>query len=489
MSTLDVLLAVDAATSGNAQPRTTVRHRHISPAPMTIATYRMSGEAGAPLCVFYGTAEDEPTILIAPEPRNRTIRFREILNPLAAAITNWLANYEYTQPAEKNPEHQICTATPQILVPNRATAEFVGAVLGRSLRYLKSSDDYPVPDATILLGTHMTWFDQQSQVPGSCVLVAATDLLRRHWVTGQSALEDEDLHVLMGWIDPPKGKTGAKVARSIEDQRVAATLPSAGPTPDPLLDLQLAPLIEKFNKARSDDESPEAVDTYGQPILDFLTTAMQPTWDATWKAHRLLSRMPAGETVEQRWQNDRWAWTSHVERVTDERAFFSTGDSAKLAAWVLANFEKSQEALDRGEALDDPLVLAGLVANGEALLGQIEGVDLENKEPGKKRKVSRPLVTLLLDQPCPIPVGGTLAWADNPKVVAEIVTAAENSVTLKIVKGMTDFKKPEGHPTAGDQAVFASLQGGSPPKPRAPQDIPWTHIGAETPRPATEVAQ
>ena len=122
MTALDVLLTIDAATSGEAQRRATVRHRYLSPAPMAITAYRMSGEAGAPLGVAFGTSVDDMTVLVAPEPRNRTIRFREVLNPLATALNGWLSNFHYMKPDEKKPDRLVCVQAPQIFVPNRATA-------------------------------------------------------------------------------------------------------------------------------------------------------------------------------------------------------------------------------------------------------------------------------------------------------------------------------------------------------------------------------
>jgi hypothetical protein len=502
MGTLDVLLAIDAATSGNAQRRATVRHRHLSPAPMTIVAYRMSGEAGAPLGVCYGTSEADPTFLVAAEPRNRTFRFRDMLNPLATALCSWLSNHQHRTPVLDREGHRTdqltCTMTPQILVPNRATADFVGAVLGRSLRYLRSTDNYPVPAQTILLGTHMTWFEQQAQVPGSSVLLAATDLLRRHWATGQSALEDEDLHVLLDWINPPRGATGADTASATESRRVSGELPAVGPTPDPGWDSQvLEPLIEQFNQTRNRDESPEAVEAHGQPIVDAVTEALTPGWRATWAAHRLLGGLRGGQTVADRWEGDRKAWSYHVHRVDEDRAFFSTNDSAKLAASTLADFERAQDALDRGEAIDDPLVAAGMVAGGEAILGIVTGLDLDRKKPGSARSY-RPQLQLRLDDPCILPVGRTLAWLDHTQPTAkervkahvEIVDVNGLEVTVEAFRNFGRGKPgPETFPAVGESILLAPVINSSFPPPRAPQEVPWTHIGAETPRYASEVAE
>lgn len=456
---------------------------------MVVVAYRMSGEAGAPLGVTFGNALQAPTTLVAVEPRSRTIRFRDVINPLARNLTNWLANYQLVDP-DSHPDRPIFKQAPQILVPNRATAHFVGNVLGRSLRYLRSTDDYPVPDETIVLGTQASWLEQQSQTPGSCVLIAATDLLRRHWATGQSALEDEDLHVLLGWIDPAQGLNGRQAADQAEQARVAGELPAAGPTPDPGWDrCSLQPLLDAFNRARGDDESPEAVDTHGTGIVNLVTETLEPAWQATWRAHRLLRALPEGRTVVDRWKTDRQAWTRHMQRVNEGQAFFRTRDSVKQAAWILASFEEAQEVLNIGEALDDPLVLAGLVANGEALYGQVVDRDMGRTEPGAKRAVYRPTITVRLNFPASVPTGKRLAWAGNPKVAVEVMAVNGLDTTLKVVKGMGSVKKPGDIPDVGTQAAFAQLTRESPPSLYPPQDVPWTHIGAETPRANSEVPQ
>lgn len=489
MSALDVLLAIDAAASGQAQPRTSVRHRHLGPAPMVIVVYRMSGEAGAPLGVRFGHSTHDPTTLVAVEPRSRTIRFRDLLNPLARHLTNWFSNYELVDP-ESKPDRPVFKQAPQILVPNRATATFVGAVLGRSLRYLRSTDDYPVPDETILLGTHMSWLDQQSQTPGSCVLVAATDLLRRHWATGQSALEDEDLHVLLNWIDPPDGMTGAEAAEQAERARAIGSLPSAGPTPDPIWDRKLDPLLDTFNRTRAGDESLEIVESHGSAIEHLVKEALDHAWNATWRAHRLLRSLPEGDSVPTRWASDRRAWTRNVERVREGVAFFGTSDSARQGAWMLASFEEAQETLDIGEALDDPMVLAGLVANGEALFGEVIERDPTRTEQGPKRKVFRPTITLRLPFPAVIPVGQQLAWSADTKMVGEITSISGLNVELTIFKGMgRSANTARPLPELGTEVAFAQLTRESPPSLYPPQDVPWTHIGAESPRYNSEVPE
>lgn len=481
MSALDTLLAVEAFVSGTAQRRATVRHRHLDSAPMVIVAYQMAGEAGAPLGMMYGTMIGESRLLVAPEPRNREIRFREVFNPFAEDFVNWLDTY-----SERDPEDQ-CVRCPQILVPNRGTLEFVGSVLGRSLRYLRSSTDFFVPDPTITLGAHATWFAQQSETPGSCVLVAATDLLRRHWATGQSGLEDEDLHVLLSWIDPPNDQSGRAAAAQMEADRVNGIVPSAGPTPDPSWDRDiLEPLLDSFNTARGQDASPAVVASLSGPTRSAVGKALGHAWRSTWRAHHLLSELQVGASVPHRWASDSRTWTSHLTRVEQNRAFFRTRDSARQSAWMIKSREDAQQALELAEVLDDPMTLAGLVADGEALHGEIVDIDRDHREvpPGGTRPVVRQLISLELPEPCALPQHTILRWTDRMQLETELMRIDGRRCVLKVVAGMRG-----DIPETGMEASFVALEHRPYPMPSTVPGIPWTHQGADAPEPDTEVPE
>ena len=474
MSTVDAVLRLRAAHDGDAQRRTTKRHRHVDDEPLVVVVYRLAGESAAPLGVMHGTSASDPTLLVAPEPRSRQIRFQEVFNPFSVDLNTYVAGRGATRAPEGR--YQVCQRAPQLIVPNRATAEFVGPLLGRSLRYLRTDGDYAVPADTVIAGAHLTWLGLQAELPGSSVLLAATELLRRHWVCGVSDLESEDLHVQLAWIDPPPGRSGRDAAAAIERDRFDLTLPAAGPTPDPGWDRDvLEPLIAEFNERRERREDPATVASLGEDIRSAVEEALTSTWDATWRSIELVRALPVAASVAGRWTTDRKDFTSHIDRVDSGEARFRTRDSVKQAAYMVSRREDAQARLDAAEALDDPLVMARAIGDGAAIAGHV--ID-----------VAKPWVELELPGPCPVPIGTELWWTEQPSKcsawVSEASTTAPFTVRLETNKGKTKW-----FPAVGSRAVYSSFSGGSIPPPKMPGSVPWTHAGAATPLPTPEVPE
>jgi hypothetical protein len=474
VSTLDVVQRLRAASDGQARPRASMCHRHLDEAPLVIVMYRMSGESAAPLGVMYGTGLGQPRLLVAPEPRNRQIRFQEVFNPLARDLNRYVASRAGDREIVRN--RSICRQAPQLLVPNMATADFVGSLLGRSLRYLKTEGEYAVPEDTVIAGAHLTWLGMQSELPGSSVLLAATELLRRHWVTGVSDLESEDLHVQLAWLDPPVGSSGATAATAIEERRFTGELAAGGPTPDPSWDRDiLDPLVAEFNARRDRAEDHITVERLGADIRHAVREGLEPTWRATWRAIDLLRALPKAPSITRRWEVDRREFTNHAERVEAGEARFRARDSVKQAAYMVSQREDAQSMLDASEALDDPLVMAGAIGDGQAIAGTVVAV-------------TRPMVELSLAAPCPVPIGTELYWADQRGKCSAVLTGATDTppftVSLETKKGKTKY-----YPGVGARAVYGPFKEGTFPPPRMPANVPWTHVGAEAPMPSPEVPE
>ncbi|MEU3953968.1 hypothetical protein AB0F45_16865 [Streptomyces achromogenes] len=525
MSLITALARLEAVDSGRAQPAATVRHRHLSDRPLVFVPLITAGETGAPLGALVGTDRDAPRLLVVPQPRDRDLRFA-FLADLAGIVLPYVESYadavEAAERTETDPETgkrvkvaaELCADAPQLIVPSRPGLDFV-RLLGRSMRFRRTAEQdpdapYPAPPRVPLLGRWLTHYGERARVPGSSLLLALTDVLSRHWATGQSGLEDEHLGALLAWIDPPEGMTGAEAARRAELARDAdgqLLCPPAGPATDPAFDNKLlAPAIERYDRARTALAAAEdpltadarlaALTRAEREIRDLVESRTRPTWDAVWRGLDLLRALPAGAHVEGRWTRDRWSFTAHRDRVRAGEPPQPRRDDAVTAANKLATREREQARLEAQEALDDPLVMAGRRLAGEAFAGEVTDVVMAYSEG--RRPSPRPLVTLRTDdRPHLAERARVYRSLDGRPQSAEFVGyEAEGVLTLRVLDRMGRGKEPEpgSVPRKGDRVCFTLFEheqrGGA--KLPDPEDTPWTHGGPpgeaapEVPDPVTE---
>jgi hypothetical protein len=512
MSLIHTLARLEATRSGHARPLATTRHRHLCDRPLVLVPLTTAGEAGAPLGALVGTDRDAPRLLVVPQPRDRDLRFA-FLAELAESVLPYIDSYaDDTEPAERNEtdpetgkrvkvEVELCREAPQLIVPSRAGIDYV-RLLGRSMRFRRTAEQdpdtpYPAPPHIPLLGRWFTHYGERARVPGSCLLLSATDLLARHWATGQSSLEDLHLGALLAWTDPPPGESGAQAARRAETGRDAEGLllcPPAGPATDPAFDnTLLAPAIDAYDLARKNlaaaEDGGSADARLGElaaaerHIRALLSTQLLPTWHATWRALDLLRTLPEGPRAAERWVRDRWSYTGHRDRVRAGEPPQPRRDSAVGAAQKLASRETEQARLEAQEALDDPLVMASRRLAGEAFTSEVVGVERVWTE--SSRPSPRPLLTVrTTDLP-------QLAGDGQVKVhrslegraqTAEFVRwESEGVLTLRLLNAMGRAKDPAPGtvPEVGDRVcwtLFEHDQRGGARLPD-PEDTPWTHGG------------
>jgi hypothetical protein len=531
MSLISTLARLEAVERDRAQPLATVLHRRLTDRPFVLVPLTTAGEAGAPLGALVGTDREAPRLLAVPQPRDRDLRFA-FLAELAEAVLPHIEAYEdVVEPAERNEtdpatgkkvkvEVELCADAPQLIVPSRAGIEFV-RLLGRSMRFRRTAEDdpdapYPAPARVPLLGRWLTHYGERARVPGSSLLLAATDLLNRHWATGQSSLEDQHLGALLAWIDVPAGGSGASAALRAElerDDEGQLWCPPAGPATDPAFDNRLlAPAIERYDRARTALATAEdglaadallaGVTAAEREIRALLAGVMRPTWDAVWRGLDLLRGLPEGSRAEDRWARDRWSFTGHRDRVRSGEPPQPRRDDAVTAAQKLASRETAQAQLEAQEALDDPLVLAGRRLAGEAFVGDVTEVVMAYSE--SKRPSPRPLVTVRTDERPHLGERTKVYRSlDGRPQTAEFVAYAEPedggapSLVLRILDRMGRSKEPApgSVPEPGDRiawTLFEHDQRGGPKLPD-PEETPWTHGGppgaaaghAEHPDPVT----
>ncbi|MFE5819225.1 hypothetical protein ACFQ6S_38155 [Streptomyces sp. NPDC056479] len=516
MSLISTLARLEAVSTGRAQPAATVRHRHLSDRPLVFVPLTTAGEAGAPLGALVGTDRDAPHLLVVPQPRDRDLRFT-FLSELADVVLPYIdAHAEAVEAAERNEtdpetgkrvkvEVELCADAPQLIVPSRAGVDFV-RLLGRSMRFRRTAEQdpetpYPAPPRVPLLGRWLTHFGERARVPGSSLLLAMTDVLARHWATGQSTLEDQHLGALLAWIAPPEGETGAEAALRAElarDRDGQLLCPPAGPATDPAFDNKLlAPAIERYDRARTAlaaaEDGLEADDRLGEltaaerEIRALVESRTRPTWDAVWGGLDRLRELPEAARVEERWTRDRWSFTGHRDRVVAGEPPQPRRDDAVTAANKLAAREREQARLEAQEALDDPLVMAGRRLAGEAFAGEVTDVVMAYSEG--KRPSPRPLVTVrTADRPylgerakVYRSLGGKPQSAEFVGHDGALDEDAGVLLVLRVLDKMGRGKEPEegSVPEKGDLVCFTLFEheqrGGA--KLPDPEQTPWTHGG------------
>ncbi|MFD9111198.1 hypothetical protein [Streptomyces bottropensis] len=518
MSLIATLARLEAVSSGRAQPTATVLHRHLSDRPLVLVPLTTAGEAGAPLGALVGTDRDAPRLLVVPQPRDRDLRFA-FLAELADIVLPYVDSYadvvEAAERSETDPETgkrvkvevELCADAPQLILPSRTGIDLV-RLLGRSMRFRRTAEQdpeapHPAPPRVPLLGRWLTHFGERARVPGSPLLLALTDLLSRHWATGQSGVEDQHLGSLLAWIDPPEGESGEVAARRAELARDAEgqlLCPPAGPATDPAFDNKLlAPAIERYDRARlalaAAEDGLEADDRLGaltaaeREIRALVESRTRPTWDAVWHGLDLLRALPEGAHAADRWTRDRWSFTGHRDRIVAGEPPQPRIDDAVTAANKLAAREREQARLDAQEALDDPLVMAGRRLAGEAFAGEVTDVVMAYSEG--KRPSPRPLVTVRTeDRPHLGERAKVYRSLGGKPQTAEFVgyeTDADGEgpdgglLVLRIMDKMGRGKEPEAGsvPEKGDALCFTLFEhdqrGGA--KLPDPEETPWTHGG------------
>jgi hypothetical protein len=472
MTVLDVILQAEAAGRHSAVRRTAFRHRHLSNAPLVVCAYNLSGEAAGPLGFVWGTDPASPSGAFAAEPRNRDIRFAAI-NRFAAAFADWIRPFLVLVPEHRRDGNvmMVAQATPQIVFPNSATRDYVTARLGRSLRYLGLGATFPVPEPTQWAGSHLSWMAEHARFPGQSVVLAATELLRRHYATGQSALEDENLATLLAWIENEPGSGLARIRRAEDEE------PPYGPVPDPDLETRIEPWVRGFSQARREEDA-HAAATLEARVHEAVREPLLTAYAATHRALTHARSLTAAGGVATRNRTDLLQWSAHARQCAKFLPRFKKRHDPLRAARMLETWSHALEELDACEAFDDPLVMATYDADGLCVSGEVTAVDLDHKEvkSGNKRATQVPLV----DVHCP---GGTrllpemtVVWAGDRSVKGEIrdVVLGERGADVQIAI-LAGHKSGERIPKVSDSTVYAALDVFGGRGPDSPDEVPWTH--------------
>lgn len=474
---LDAYLRLCAARAGRAQARARLRHVYLAPRPLVVTGYHFAGDPGAVLALRYGTTPEDVRTRVVGEPRDRDER-AACLAAFGADLCAYLDGFRAREEAPADapeptpatedggtvPELALCRAAPQVLFPDPGTAAWVTDTLGRSM---------PDPDAR----AHLAFLASQRVLPGAAVVVTATELLATHWCTGQLPPEDARLGALLAWVDPPAGTDAATAAVAAEER------PPAGPESDPQWDRDvLRPLVGQYRRARIRS----GAETVRAELADECGRALDPGWCDTWAAWQHLTRLPEATHATQRRDDDRRAWTRHLDRLAAGGAPRRFRLDRLQSFRFLHELERRTAAVARDMAQEDPLVLAGHVAAGDALAGEVVARDCDRRQPpppGKQREVLRPQLCVAPAVRFDRPVGTPLRWVGNTAVHVEVAAVGDDgTVELTVVRGACQSPAAAARtlPEPGAQVAMLSMDDTWYPS-QLPDELPWTHAPAEQP--------
>ncbi len=469
MSLVDLLMAAEAAQAHAAVRRTAYRHQHVSTKPLVVVAYNLSGEAAAPLGIMYGT-DPHPanaSLVVAAEPRNRDSRFGAI-NAFAADFAAFIEPYLQlkTEPKKGGGFRQVASDAPQVVVPNRGTRAYLGARLGRSLRYLGLGETQDVPEATQWTGSHLSWLAEHSHLPGQSTFLAMTESLSQHFVTGQSVLEDENLATLLAWIDGVPGD----LLPALEEFEQRAY----GPVPNPAWEAKLEPFVKAYTVGLR-DQNAHATELAYKHVEREVRDALSEAFAATHRAIEILRGIEPARGVPERWRNDVFEWGDHARRSQRGIPRFARRHDPLRAAQTLQRWSSAAEALETQQAFDDPMILARLDAEGRCVTGDVTAIDRDNREvkPGNRNRTRVPLVELSLTARTRLLAGEIVRLTEDRRVKGVLRRIDATSATVAITNGAGALD--DTGLSSGSEAVFVGIDPWVGRDPWAPDEVPWTH--------------
>jgi hypothetical protein len=462
VNAVQILQSLRASKERQAVPKTTCRHIHLSGRPLVVVGYHLAGDPGAPLALLWGCDGDrEPNCIVVGEPRDRALRFR-VLNVFASEFLDYLSGFMARD------EDGACIEAPQVIVPNLATADWLSGIVGRFTRNLRTDGDPPAPASVPAMGKHLSFF--ADPMPGSSLMVAATEALAAHWQTGQLPSEDLNLAALLGWIDPPTGMDGPLAAR------VGEISPPAGPGSDPGWDEEvLVGLVREWGTS-SEATSRSAI---RRELERELREQLAPAWSDCWRSLRLLSTLPEADHAARRWNEDRRAWSVHCDRMAEDRAYFRNIPTPTQSADRLEILERKTDELMREMALDDPLVMAAVIAGGEGLCGSVVETEPERRRanPIGGRTLRRPLIAIEPSLEFSRPAETRLFLASDPRVAVELLPSDPGGpIRAEVIAGANMPATITRLPAVGGDVVLSPFGKSDRYQRSTVEYVPWTHL-------------
>jgi hypothetical protein len=466
MNQLDALLAARAHAERRAVRSARYRHRWISANPIVIVPWQLGSEPFSASAIAYGRRPEKMHVVVAGDPRNRDLAFRALDH-----FGSWFLP-QFEGPAETRDDvtfgtrtNALATHVPQVVVPNKESVNLIGR-LGRRLAYLPTEGEWAASLSLVRLGQQLQFLHRHSDEPGQQLILAMSDVVAHHWVTPQTEFERASLPALEAFIEPPAGMDPFEAAAQAEVRPI-------GPLPTDWDDETVEPLVRALNGARGRSAEAAIVAPYLKPIEDHYRPLLQKGWDLTWHAIERERDVPEARYVDRRQEMDRRRYSWQMDWVA-QGGRRRTRQTARQAIETMHRLEEAKARLVAEEALADPLRMIPFLLDGKAVEGLVIDVDSNHTEIAKVRSVRRPLLTLVSDNPRPLPVGKELWWTATPDKAPWVVHSVKvepgrTIVTLKLMTGSKDARIP----AAGTNACFSINNFGWGYRHALPPAAPW----------------
>lgn len=359
---------------------------------LIVAFVRMGGES-SPWGVAWGHPGQEPKIATAPEPRNRD-EARRLITPFALDLLDHLRVPPYTGSLVDG--HEDLLPLRQVWVPNGSHLDMVHALGFAYARTNAGGEDREMLNA---FGRACGWLLRESDRPGQQSVITATSALTGAWAFPAQDSRCGHLGFLLGWLGAGSRDQRTDAARRAEQRPIGTSL-------DPSFERDhLAPLVTAWNDA-GESHRPAAADV----IDGALEPELQHRFDLVGAAITSLvdDERPVNAGVDRLVvAGAKRIWFDFVFQESglgvdneDEQRWFTAIETDRNPESAAKRYFVQTSSEDLAEALmvhDDDVLLAEMVADGDALRGQI--VDVFDEGEGRAK---RPVWTISLRDTGPI---------------------------------------------------------------------------------------
>lgn len=465
MSYVKALLAMLGAAEGRARRLALFRHFHAEREPLFLLCWRPGGEDGRAAAVTYALGRGPARTVVAGDPRNWELQ-AHMLHEFALAFNPWFDRFAALRVpcrrTKQGEERLVVHAAPQVVVANTATKKFLGQ-LAQFVKVLPPSLRTPELDR---LALHLAFLHELSGSKGQSLLVVMTQALDFHYAIPLMAPERQSLSVADVTVCHDRSHYIEALVNAEETQ--------FGPLPATGWEKEVFEVVRQFNAARGKATDRASVTPFLDPIESEYRSLSAPALEILRESYYREASYTAAPSVQGRRLEDRRRYTLHVDWAAGGRQRGLAPTPWHAFRWM-RRMEEDAAVFDAESACDDPALMAEHLVAGGAFRGRVISSDPHHTEPGRARRVVRPLVTLRLDEDCTPPPPGQEFWLSThphgkPWVVAEVrpLPAGGRFVMLRLT---TEGRKLS-IPAAGECACFVSFSADRGPWMQLPKSRP-----------------